>query len=331
MVSTPPLAIRLPRYQIETRTKEEAAMRPELWVGAAVLAVVAAVALWRFWPAPTLSRDEAAALYATPLPPPESPQQVYHLGHSLVGRDMPAMLAAMGRHAYNSQLGWGVSLKDHWTGDVRGLAEENRPPAFRPAGEAADSGAYPVVVLTEMVELKDAIRYHDSASHLALWAERFRAANPGVRLYLYETWHRRDDPAGWLSRADTDLAALWEDQVLFPAIARAGNAPIHVIPGGQALAAAVREAEAGRIPDVPGEAAFFTDEIHLSDLGAWLIAQVHFAVIYGQSPVGQPAQLPRADGPPAGAPSDAAARALQEVVWRVVTSYAATGVAQEGK
>ena len=32
------------------------------------------------------------ALYTTPLPPPETPLRVYHLGHSLVGRDMPVIL-----------------------------------------------------------------------------------------------------------------------------------------------------------------------------------------------------------------------------------------------
>ncbi len=298
-------------------------MRRWLWAG---VAAGVALAAWRLWPAPALSPEEARALWAAPLPAPEGPLDVYHLGHSLVGRDIPAALAAAGGHAYHSQLGWGASLKDHWEGTVNGLAEENRPPAFRPADQAADSGAYPVVVLTEMVELRDAIRYHASARHLALWANRFRAANPEVRLYLYETWHRRDDPAGWLSRIDTDLGALWEAQVLFPAMARAGT--IRVIPGGQALAAVVREAEAGRIPGIADEAAFFTDEIHLSPLGSWLMAQVHYAVIYGRSPAGLPAQLPGEGGTLIGAPSPEAAAAMQEVVWRVVTAYAGTGVQQ---
>lgn len=301
-------------------------MRPELWAGAAAVLALMAVAVWRLWPAPTLSAEEARALWSAPLSPPEGPVAVYHLGHSLTGRDIPAMLAAAaGGHPYHSQLGWGASLSDHWKGTVNGLAEENRPPAFRPADQAADSGDYAVVVLTEMVELKDAIRWHDSPRHLALWASRFRAANPEVRLYLYETWHRRDDPAGWLARIDADLPALWERQVLFPAMARAGT--IRVIPGGQVLAAAVREAEAGRIPGVSDQAAFFTDEIHLSDLGAWLMAMAHYAVIYGHSPQGLPATLPAEGGRMTGAPSPQAAMAMQEVVWRVVSAYDATGVA----
>lgn len=282
--------------------------------------------LWRFWPTKTLSDQEFAALYAVPLPA-VAPGAVYHLGHSLVGRDMPAMLAALGGHKHNSQLGWGASLMNHWTGDVPGFAEENRPPAFRDAGEALDSGEYPVVILTEMVELRDAIRWHDTGRYLAKWTTRAKAANPDVRVYLYETWHRLDDPAGWEARVAADASALWDDQVLRPAVAKAGA--IHVIPGGQVMAALVAEAEAGTLPGIADRRAFFSDDIHLTDLGAYAIALAHYAVIYGRTPEGLPQNVPGADGKPKGAPSPEAARAMQEVVWRVVTSYPLTGVGVE--
>jgi integrase len=140
--------------------------------------------------------------------------------------------------------------------------------------EALASGDYAAVVLTEMVELKDAIRYHDSAARLADWAALARKARPDVRLYLYETWHRLGDPAGWLERIDADLPALWEGQVLRAAMARAGleAGVIHVIPGGQVMAAAVRAVEAGQVPGLTRREEFFTDDIHLNDIGAWLIA-----------------------------------------------------------
>ena len=56
------------------------------------------------------------SLYSNPLPHPKGPMRVFHLGHSLVGRDMPAMLAQLAPkgHAYESQLGWGTTLKAHW-------------------------------------------------------------------------------------------------------------------------------------------------------------------------------------------------------------------------
>ena len=294
------------------------------WIAAVVVLAAVGVLAWRFWPVSTLTKAEMAVIYAAPLAVPDGPVSVYHLGHSLVGRDMPAMLAAASGHDYASQLGWGASLMNHWQGAVPGFDEENRAPGFRPVLEALDSGAYPVVVLTEMVELRDAVRWHDSGQYLAKWALRARAANPQVRVYLYETWHRLDDPDGWSARVKADLTALWEDEVLRPAVAQAGA--IYVIPGGQVMAAVGTEAEAGNIPGLTGAADLFADEIHFNDTGAWLMAMTHYAVIYGVSPEGLPAQLPRVDGSLAGAPSEAAALAMQRVVWRVVTSYALTGV-----
>lgn len=290
------------------------------------LAAAGALALWRMMRRPTLSEAEWQAAIAQPLSVPQGPMAVYHLGHSLVGRDMPAMLAQVAGHPFASQLGWGASLADHWRGKVNGFAEENAHPAHRPVREALASGDYGAVVLTEMVELKDAIRYHDSASMLANWAALARKARPDVRVYLYETWHRLDDASGWLERIDGDLSGLWEAQVLRPAVAQAGM--IHVIPAGQVMARAARLAEAQGLPGLTSRKDFFTDDIHLNDLGNWLVAMAHFAVLYHRSPVGLPAQLARADGSPAQAPGPETARILQEMVWDVVTSYPASGVAK---
>lgn len=300
----------------------------------AILAVVILAALlwWRFATPKTLSDEAFAALYAERLPP-QRPAAVYHLGHSLVGRDMPAMLSQLMGNRYHSQLGWGASLRNHWQEDVPGFAEENRPPAFRPVREALASGAYEALVLTEMVELKDAIKYHDSAKALADWVRLARAGRPDIRVYLYETWHRLDDPEGWETRLRDDLPELWEGQVLRPALAAEGVGPVHVIPAGQVMRAVVARIEAGDLPGLTSRRDLFgvgadgvPDPIHLSDLGLYLVALTHFAVLSGESTVGLPHELLRADGTPAIAPTPEAARIMQEVVWQVVTGYAPSGV-----
>ena len=307
---------------------------------ALLVAVAAGVGLWRGAAPRPLPPDEVAALYARPLPPPEGALAVYHLGHSLVNRTMPAMLAQLAPdgHDFASQLGWGASLADHWRGPeaVAGFAEENDHDRFRPAGEALDSGAYDAVVLTEMVEIRDAIRHHGSWKALRDWAARARAARPAARIYLYETWHRTDDPEGWLDRIDADLSRYWERGILDRALA-AGvpGGPIHLIPAGQVLAAFVRRAEAepGGIGGIDGRAALFAetpegdrDTIHLNDLGNYLVALTHYAVLYHRDPVGVPHRLRRPDGSPAYAPSAEAARAMQVTVAQVVAGLARTGV-----
>ena len=299
----------------------------------AAVAGAAMVGLWAVWPPRIISDAAFAAQYAVPLSAPEGPVPVFHLGHSLVGRDMPSMLAQLAGHDYASQLGWGASLKGHWTGDIPGFAEENAHPRFRPAFEAVESGSYPVVVLTEMVEIRDAIRYFDSARYLAQWAQRVRAARPDARIYLYETWHRLDDPEGFLVRLDTDRLRYWEDALLRRAATWEGVGTIYVIPGGQVMAAAVRAIEAGKVPGLSRREDLFakdasgaTDTIHFNDLGAYLMALTHYAVIYHDMPSGLPPDLARADGSPVTPILPETAEALQRIVWDVVTGYAATGV-----
>lgn len=285
--------------------------------GLAAVAAAAAALSAVLWP---------RALPATPpLPRPDGPLTTYHLGHSLVGRDMPAMLAQLAGHMHASQLGWGSSLRDHAKGTIAGFQTENAHADHLPADEALQSGRFQAIVLTEMVELRDAIRYHDSARWLAHWAGLARKANPDARLYLYETWHPTDDPAGWLDRIDTDLQTLWTDQVLTPAMRRSGQ-PIYLIPAGQTLAAVSRAAEAGRLPGLTSRHDFFSDEIHLNDAGCYLVALAHFATLYQRDPTGLPHALTRADGTAATPLAPETARALQQLVWEVVPRYAATGI-----
>lgn len=279
------------------------------------------------------------ALYEQPLPPPDKPLRVFHIGHSLVGRDMPAMLEQLAGagHDHRSQLGWGATLKSHWEPNVpvNGFEQENAHRRYQDAREAVTSGRFDALVLTEMVEIKDAIKYFDSPTYIRRWARDARQANPAARVYLYETWHELNDPEGWLNRLDHDLGAYWEGVLLAQGLAHGDTGgPVHVIPAGQVMARFVRRLEEkGGLPGLRSRENLFArnpdgtqDNIHLNDLGHYLVALTHYAVLYHRNPVGLPRQLKRADGSAADAPSEEAARAMQEVVWDVVTSYAKTGV-----
>lgn len=276
-----------------------------------------------------------------PLAPPEGPLKVFHLGHSLVGPDMPHMLMQLAPdgHAYNSQLGSGTSLRGHWEPDEEILNFEtaNQAPAYWDAKEAIGSGEYGAVVLTEMVELRDALKYFNSAKYLGKWADLARQASPQTRLYLYETWHRLDDPDGWLQRIDGDLDALWTRQLLGTDSRRNPQKPVYLIPGGQVLAAVARSAEAGEIPGLVSREALFArtpegelDRIHINDLGAYVVALTHYAVLYQRPPMGLPHQLTRADGTPAETFSAAAAARVQQIVWETVRALPRSGIAAAG-
>ena len=200
------------------------------------------------------------ALYATPLPPPAGPL------HGLPPRPQPGRAGhagdarAAGRRRARlrepARLG-GARCKAHW-GDapIAGFARRERPSALsRRRARRSASGDYDAFVLTEMVEIRDAISYHDSSDYLRRWARRAPAANPATRVYLYETWHRIDDPEGWLTRLDRDLGRYWEGEILRRAQAtRRLDRPIYVIPAGQVLARFVRALRArGGVDGMTGE------------------------------------------------------------------------------
>lgn len=283
-----------------------------------------------------------SALYEQPLPPPDKPLRVFHIGHSLVGRDMPAMLEQLvgTGHDHRSQLGWGATLKSHWEPDVpiNGFEQENAHPRYQDAMQAVKSGQFDAVVLTEMVEIKDAIKHHDSPAYVRRWARLAHGARPTTRVYLYETWHPLDDPQGWLKRLDDDLPRHWEGELLAKATAPGDTGgPVYVIPAGQVMARFARRLElSGGLPGMSSREDLFAltdqgtrDNIHLNDLGNYMVALTHYAVLYHRSPVGLPHRLLRADGSTADAPSEKVAKMMQEVVWEVVTSYPKTGVAQD--
>jgi hypothetical protein len=300
---------------------------------ALVMVVLASLGLSRCdRPAPL---DMAAfdALYSDPALASTGPQRVFFVGHSLVGRDMPAMLTQLSgadMAGYESQLGWGASMKSHWEPDVpvNGFEVENAHPRYRDAREAVASGDYDVLVLTEMVEIRDAIKYFDSGDYLHRFARAAWEANPQTRVYFYETWHPLSDPDGWLERVDQDLARYWEGEIMRRAAAFDGmDRPIYLIPAGQVMAQLVREVEAGQgAPGLTSRTDLFSDDIHLTDQGLYLVALVHYAVIHQRAPIGLPHALVRADGTPADAPDPQAAALMQRVVWDVVRMIPRAGL-----
>lgn len=300
-------------------------------------ALIALPALLAAWPLSRWLRPEP--LPAVPvLDPPQGALRVFHLGHSLVGPDMPHMLAQLAPtgHNWNSQLGSGTNLKQHWEPDLAILDFDttNKPPAYRDAHAGIGSGDYDAVVLTEMVELRDAIRYFDGADYFQRWANLARAGQPNTRIYLYETWHHLNDPDGWETRIQQDLHALWLEKLSGGDSRAHPDRPSYLIPAGQVMAAVALAAEANNIEGLTSREDLFArtpqgelDTIHINDLGNYLVALTHYAVLYQRSPVGLPHALTRADGSAADHFTPQGAAQVQALVWQTVLSHPRTGLA----
>jgi hypothetical protein len=303
--------------------------RIALFVIAPAIAALAALGFYARGPAP-LDIEIFEALYLSPAPRPDGPRQVFHIGHSLVGHTMPAMLAQLAGegHDYASQLGWVAPLKSHWDPDepINGFDEANAHDKYRDAHEAVESGDYDALVLTEMVDIRYAIRDFDSPTMLYNWANK--AQTYDLPVYFYETWPALETGKGWRTRLDRDLSKYWEGKIMRPALAMTdAAAPIYLIPGGQVMGALSDALSTeGPVGSLNSHRDLFSDGIHFNDYGAYLMALTHYAVLYQKSPVGLPHQLLHMDGTLADDPGAAAARLMQETVWDVVTSLPRTGV-----
>lgn len=290
----------------------------------------------------SLEPEALKQIYSEPLSPPDKPLRVFHIGHSLVNRQMPLMLENLAGpgHQHRSQLGWGASLKSHWEPSIpiNGFEVENAHERYQDARKAVASGEFDVLVLTEAVEIKDSIKHNDSPRYVREWTRAARAANPQIRVYLYELWHHLNDPKGWLERLDEDLGLYWEGVLLAQGLAHGDTGgPVHVIPAGQVLGRLAREVESqGGVGEMRSREDLFylsekgeRDMIHVSELGNFLVALTHYAVLYHRPPPIVPPPIIRADGSTMPPPSPELYRLMSEVVWSVVTSYPKTGVAQK--
>ncbi len=89
------------------------------------------------------------------------------------------------------------------------------------------------------------------------------------------------------------------------------------IPGGAALVELVERINADEVRGITGSTAqkldaIFTDDVHLTPLGAYYLAAVHYASVYRRSPIG-------AVGPPGAHPDTV--RDLQTIAWNLTRAY----------
>jgi hypothetical protein len=98
--------------------------------------------------------------------------------------------------------------------------------------------------------------------------------------------------------------------------------PIGIIPGGQALATLKEMMEAGK---VPGLTDFFkecfSDGIHLTGKGRYLIGLVHYGCFFGESPEGKVSPLN-------SGLTEEQTKILQKIAWETVKNHPWAGVAK---
>ena len=169
-----------------------------------------------------------------------------------------------------------------------------------------------------------------------------RKHNPSVQPWLYAQWpslrwakDAHCEGAGWMKPPwfpPNRQPATWEEamankmlyyhEVFVRWEALEGEKPPRLVPGGPALVRLKAAIERG---DIPGMTAFnkeiFADNIHLTRQGRYLVALVHYACLYGESPEGKVAHAN------SGLNAEQA-RIFQRIAWETVLAEPRAGVKQ---
>ncbi|MEX1234109.1 MAG: hypothetical protein WEB56_03880 [Roseovarius sp.] len=236
--------------------------------------------------------------------------RVVQSGHSLTDPVVPmldAMVAAVGGQAgrgrvIDASTIPGSPMDWRW----------NNSPDYGPDARH-DISHYDVLVITERAPLSNTMPWHDSAEVALRWVKHaWREGNEGqgAQSFLYATWvhinsgpdfdNPDNDPDGHLPfriRLDREMTN-WQAIADHVNANRPGMAPpMRIIPGPAIMAAAYDAVAKGQAPGLSDFADLFSDQIHLSDAGTYLIALAHFAMIYGRDPREIPERLGRRSVP----------------------------------
>lgn len=290
---------------------------------------------------------EAAALGAGS--PPGAPvataatnrrARVFFSGHSLLDNPLPDWVEAIAKSRGES-MGWQEQIV--LGSPIRVRTKGNDPDASGFSGyrlgkskgggksdvlnelarptQLAPGEKYERLVITERTDLLGAIQWEGTIPNLRHFHDRVVEQNPSAGSSLAEVWPEIDkqDANAWLAYVKGELF-VWEcvaARVNDALSADKRTDRVEVIPAGLALVELVQRALGGGVPGVAGTPrqrldAIFADDVHLTPLGIYLLASLHYAALFGTSPVGA-AGVPGVD--PAAVPL------LQQIAWDTLSGY----------
>lgn len=240
----------------------------------------------------------------------EIPRKLFISGHSLTNRPFPDFLAAIAGEAghplhWNMQYIEGSSLRmrTDGTGSPASSGYRNGTDRDRQPIDVLDELAprdnrppYDTLILNEVHTLLESLIWNDTIGHALDFEERFFAANPAGRTYLYSSWlnvDNLDDPTNWIAYENAAIKA-WQCTAigLNSRLAEKGRTKsVRLIPTAPALAALVKQAVSpaglkglsAAAPRATMER-IFTDDVHLTDTGNYYIALIAYATLYGALP-----------------------------------------------
>jgi hypothetical protein len=270
----------------------------------------------------------------------------YYVGHSgfgfselnLIGRMVEDLAADAGINTYNydDQIIGGSCLSTQWEDHDQSSTGDSWIDI--PAGNT--DGQYDVLIVTELIPITEALDPNawwwgcnlDPYTALDNFHDLAIAANPNTRIYMMEFHNEADFTAGsenvvfndW-SNLNASTRPLWE-QVADSVSQLNGGTPICIVPVAEATQSLSDSVLNGNFPGITNFIDVFeptdgmTWKIHYTDITTYLGACVHFATIFGQSPIGLTNELAGRSVSGGTAPTTAQALIMQQIAWEVVSN-----------
>lgn len=252
----------------------------------------------------------------------------YFVGHSLVGHTMPDMLNQFAlsegiNYSSKRQVINGAPLKYNWENPEQGEIGNYT--------SDLSTANYNTLILTEAIPLDNHIMWSDTNVMANNFYNYFDTYTNNGTSYIYETWHCINSGTAIDCAYDSGDAVLWRDRLdqdlsKWEAIAnyintQNSNADTKLIPAGQAMALLYDEIELSNLNGITDISDFFSDDIHLNDMGNYYIACVMYATLFNDTPVGLIREMDNIYGTPYQIPNAVLANTLQELALQSVCNY----------
>jgi hypothetical protein len=280
----------------------------------------------------------ALSLMATPatlIPNVRSAQaaNVMHIGHSLMEKEMPLFVKTLADeakipHSYSYQLIIGSPLTYQW--DIGNFGEEEQKSKGRQgvgARAALATGKFDALVMCDATPVLTHLKWGSLESAPKFYELALRS-NPRTRVYLYHFWPSLSVPD--YNAAFAEELKAYEtiaDTMTQTHAAKFPGGRVLIVPAGAAIVELKRRIEAGQVPGISSIREIYSDDIHLTSKGMYLVALVHFATLYSKNPAGMSTTMKGqwdnvlVDLPPA------TAAVFQDIAWKAVTGYKRSGAA----
>lgn len=157
--------------------------------------------------------------------------------------------------------------------------------------------------------------------------------SPNVRIYIYSRWPRRDKDGNldfdkkWLSKFTGEWDGTEETRDYFEKLTfelRKAYPKIKdqilVVPAGDVLYELNQRIKANQVPGYSSITQVYADGIHFNEVGSYLVGCTFYATLFKENPKGLTASPYKVNNPQL-------VNIIQDVVWKVVSTHALSGVA----